>query len=204
MPQGRSGLSATTNQHMVLDAGEVWLNISIPDLEDGSASDPWGDATSVSGAVKLGGTRGGNEFNLNRVIRQMPVDGAIGPIKGFNRRQTSAPTLTCNMLEWTAVNLHMAIAAANKQTAGSFEKITGGEVEDSDYFSNIALATTYKGNPNLPIVVVLFNPLVLEAPSASFVDEDESVLTAVFAAHVTSSTPNTEAWAIYHPGLPTP
>jgi len=187
---------------MVLDAGEVWLNVGIPELEDASASDPWAAATGVSGAVKLGGTRGGNEFALNRVIRQMVVDGAIGPIKGFNRRQTSAPTLTCNMLEWTATNLHMAIAAANKATAGLFDKITGGAVEDTDYFDNIALATTYKGNPTLPIVVVLFNPLVLEAPSASFVDEDESVLTAVFAAHVDSTTPNTEAWAIYHPGLP--
>lgn len=204
MPQGRSGLSTQTVTNMVLDAGEVWLNIGIPELEDGSASDPWGDATGVSGAVRLGGTRGGNEFALNRVIRQMPVDGAIGPIKRFNRRQTSAPTLTCNMLEWTAANLHAAIAAANQATVGSFTKITGGEVEDSDYFTNVALATTLKGNPNLPIVVVLQNVLVLEAPSASFVDEDESVLAAIFAAHVLDSAPNTEAWAIYHPGQPTP
>ena len=68
MPQGRSGLSTRTALNTVLDAGEVWLNIDVTALEDGSASAPWGDATAASGAGRLGGTRGGNTFAENTVV----------------------------------------------------------------------------------------------------------------------------------------
>jgi len=196
--QGRSGLSTLTAGNTVLDAGAVYLNIGITELEDASAADPIADAIGVSGCVKLGGTRGGNSFSPNRVIRQMPVDGAIGPIKSFNRRQSSAPTLTVNMLELTTDNLTNAIAAANVATAGQFTKITGGPVEDTDYIDNVALVTTIKGE-TLPFVLVLFNALALEAPTFQTADEDEMVLSVTFAAHVTAADPNTEAFAIYRP-----
>lgn len=200
MPQGRSGISAATAPNMVLDAGEVWFNIDVTALEDGSAADPWGDATAASGATKLGGTRGGNSFNPNRTIRQMPVDGAVGPVKGFNRRQTSAPVLTVNMLEITPENLEHAIAGADTAVAGSFDKITGGEIADADYITNVAFATTIKGATD-PIVIVVQNALVMEAPEFSAVDEDETVLTVAFTGHVTAAAPNTEVFAIYHPGV---
>lgn len=199
MPQGISGLSTKTAGNMVLDAGAVYLNISIQALEDGSASTPFEDAISDSACVKLGGTRGGNSFNPNRVIRQMPVDGGIGPIKGFNRRQSSAPTLTVNMLELTPENLVNAIAAGVSVTAGQFKRIKGGPVQDSSYITNVALATTIKGNPNLPFIVVLFNALALESPEFATADEDELVLPVTFTGHVLDSDPNTEAFAIYYP-----
>lgn len=202
MPQGRSGISTATAPNMVLDAGEVWFNIDITALE-GAGSDPWADAIAVSGAQKLGGTRGGNVFNPGRAIRQMPVDGAIGPVKGFNRRQTSAPVLTVNLLEITPENLERAIAGGNVETAGAFEKLTGGEIEDSDYIGNVALATTLKGS-DTPIVIVIHNALVMEAPEFNTVDEDETVLTVAFTGHVTADAPNTEVWAIYHPGAAAP
>lgn len=200
MPQGRSGISAATAANMVLDAGEVWFNIDVDALEDGTASDPWADAIAATTAVKLGGTRGGNSFNPNRTIRQMPVDGAIGPVKGFNRRQSSAPVLTVNLLELTPENLERAIAGANSATAGLFEKITGGEIEDADYITNVAFATTLKGEDN-PIVIVIQNALVMEAPEFSAVDEDETVLTVAFTGHVLATAPNTEVFAIYHPAV---
>ncbi|MFA5569342.1 MAG: hypothetical protein WC972_11935 [Trueperaceae bacterium] len=201
MPQGQSGLSALTAPNMLLDAGAVYLNIGIPELEDASSSTPLLDAVSVSGCVKLGGTRGGNSFNPGRVIRQMPVDGGIGPIKGFNRRQTSAPTLTVNMLELTPDNLANAIAAARAATVGQFTKITGGAVRDSDYIGNVALVTTIKGNTSLPFVVVIHNAMALESPEFTTADEDEVVLPVTFNGHVLVTAPNDEAWAIYHPGL---
>lgn len=200
MPQGNSGLSTLTAGNMVLDAGAVYLNLGITELEDASASNPLLDAVSVSDCVKLGGTRGGNRFAPNRTIRQMPVDGGIGPIKGFNRRQTVAPTLTVNMVELTVDNLANAIAAATSATAGQFTKISGGPVTDLAYISNVALVTTLKGNANLPIVFVIFNALALESPEFATADEDETVLPVTFAAHVTAAAPNTEPWAIYHPG----
>lgn len=197
MPQGRSGISATTAPNMVLDAGEVWFNIGITELE-ASGSDPVSAATGVSGAVKLGGTRGGNSFNPGRVLRQMEIDGAIGPVKGFTRRESSAPTLTVNMAELTPDNLERAIAAANVWIGPNFQKLTGGEVEDTDYIDNVALFTTIKGS-DLPLAVVLRNCMVMEAPEFSFVHRDETILAVTFTAHVLATAPNTETFALYTP-----
>ena len=197
MPQGRSGLSTLTADNMILDAGEVWFNIGITELE--AAAGTWATATGVVGAVRVGGTRGGNSFSPGRTIREMPVDGAIGPVKGFARRATSRPVLTVNMLELTPANLTNAIAAANSSaTASGLTKLVGGEIEDSDYITNVALATTLKGETQ-PFILVVHNALVLDAPEFSFADEDEMVLTVSFVGHVTSAAPNTEAWTIYHP-----
>lgn len=202
--QGASGLSTITAGNMVLDAGAVYLNIGINELENASAANAVQDATSVSGCVKLGGTRGGNSFNLNRQIRQMPVDGAIGPIKGFNRRQSVAPELTVNMLELTPANMQNAIAAAAAATVGKFTKITGGPVTDTDYINNVALITTKKGQTTELMVYVIFNALALVSPEITTADEDEVVLPVTFTGHVLSSAPNTEPWAIYDPGLTSP
>lgn len=200
MPQGMSGVSAQTAGNMVLDAGAVFLNIDIEALEDDSSETPVADAISAADCVKLGGTRGGNSFNPGRTIRQIPVDGAVGPIKGFNRRQSSAPTLTVNMLELTPENLQNALAAAKAETVGKFTKITGGEVTDTAYIDNVALITTVKGHPDLPLVVVIYNALALESPEFGTADEDEVVLPVTFTGHVDVAKPNEEAWAIYHPG----
>ena len=195
MPQGRSGLSTLTADNMVLDAGEVWFNIGISELE----ATNWADATAVGTAVRVGGTRGGNSFSPGRTIREMPVDGAIGPVKGFNRRATSRPALTVNMLELTVANLERSLAAATKTTtASNLTKLVGKEIADGDYITNVALATTLKGQVQ-PFILVVHNALVLEAPEFSFADEDEMVLSVTFVGHVTAAAPNTEAFTIYHP-----
>ena len=195
MPQGRSGLSTLTADNMVLDAGEVWFNVGITELE----ATNWAAAIGVGGAVRVGGTRGGNSFSPGRTIREMPVDGAIGPVKGFARRASSRPALTVNMLELTVANLTRSIAAANtSSTTSGLTKLVGGEIEDGDYLTNVALATTLKGQAQ-PFILVVHNALVLEAPEFSFADEDEMVLTVTFVGHVTAAAPNTEAFTIYHP-----
>ena len=195
MPQGRSGLSTLTADNMVLDAGEVWFNVGITELE----ATNWAAAIAGGGAVRVGGTRGGNSFSPGRTIREMPVDGAIGPVKGFARRASSRPVLTVNMLELTVANLTRSIAAANtSDTASGLTKLVGGEIEDADYLTNVALATTLKGQAQ-PFILVVHNALVLEAPEFSFADEDEMVLTVSFVGHVTAAAPNTEAFTIYHP-----
>lgn len=195
MPQGRSGLSTLTANNMILDAGEVWFNVGITELE----TTDWAAAIAVGGAVRVGGTRGGNSFSPGRTIREMPVDGSIGPVKGFNRRATSRPALTVNMLELTVANLERSLAAATKTTtAGGLTKLVGKEIADSDYLTNVALATTLKGQAQ-PFILVVHNALVLEAPEFSFADEDEMVLSVTFVGHVTAAAPNTEAFTIYHP-----
>ena len=196
MPQGRSGLSTLTANNTVLDAGEVWFNIDTALLESAG----WDDAIGVgTGAVRVGGTRGGNTFSPGRTIREMPVDGAIGPVRGFNRRASSRPALTVNMLELTVANLEHAIAAATtSSTTSDLTKLVGDEITDGKYITNVAIATTLKGEVE-PVVIVIENALVLEAPEFSFADEDEMVLSVTFVGHTLSSDPNVEAFSVYHP-----
>lgn len=199
--QGRTGVNVNTPGSMILDAGEIWLNID----EDAMvaavpATDAWTDAIAGVEAVKLGATRGGNAFNLGRTLRQMPVDGVLGTPKGFVRRQTSQPTITTNLLEMTVANFRNAIAGAVEEVAGEFTKITGGPILEASYLLNVALATTYTGNPDLPIVVVIRNALVYEAPAFSYGDEDEAVIPVTFTGHLNVASPYEEPWAIYHPG----
>jgi hypothetical protein len=194
MPQGRSGLSALTADNSVLDAGEVWFNINKAALE----ATGWDDA--IAAAVRVGGTRGGNTFSPGRVIREMPVDGSVGPVRGFARRAGSRPALTVNMLELTVENLGHAIAAATTSATGGttdLTKIAGSAMTDGHYIPNVAIATTLKGEDE-PVVILIENALVLDAPEFSFADEDEMVLTVTFVGHTLSSDPNVEAFAIYH------
>ena len=195
MPQGRSGLSILTADNTVLDAGEVWFNI------DKTALETTGWAAAIAAGTRVGGTRGGNSFSPGRTIREMPVDGAIGPVRGFNRRASSRPALTVNMLELTVENLETAIAGATATTTGGttdLTKFVGDEITDGKYITNVAIATTIKGETE-PVVILIENALVLEAPEFSFADEDEMVLSVTFVGHTLSSDPNVEAFSVYHP-----
>ncbi|GAG95650.1 unnamed protein product, partial [marine sediment metagenome] len=60
----------------------------------------------------LGATRGGNEFNLNRVTRNIEIDGLKGAVKGLKRITEVNPQITANLIELTVENLVLAIAGA--------------------------------------------------------------------------------------------
>lgn len=197
MPQGASGVSTNTATRLVIDAGVVYTNIDVTGLEDGSASTPVADA-KASGTL-VGATRGGNTFSAGRTLREMEADGKLGPTKGFKRRQEVAATLQVNLLEITSANLQNIIAGANQTTAGSFDKIEGGEIADADYLTNIALfGTKTSGTGDTDVmVIVLENVLAMDVPDFNFSDEDELVLPVTFAAHFDPASPSTEPWTLY-------
>lgn len=199
MPQGRSGINANTKDRFVLDAGEVFVNIDLTALVDGSASDPVADA--IASATSLGATRGGNSFTPGRTLREIQADGKLGPVKGFKRRQAVEPTLTTNLIEMTVANLTYAIAGASAATDGSFQLVSGDEIADADYLDNVAIVTTYTGTDNA-VVLGVKNALVLEAPEFATNDEDEVVMAVTFAGHFSGATSTDEPWFIYHPDSP--
>jgi hypothetical protein len=200
MPQGLSGVGANTNKHFLLDAGVAFANIDLTALET-AGTNAFANAIAATTAISLGATRGGSSFNPGRTLREIPVDGSIGPIKGFIRRQESRPSLTLNLIEMTLGNLQRALAGAVTATAGSYDKITGGEILNTTYLDNIAIATTLTGSAGLPVVLVVRNPIVMEAPEVTFADEDETVISVTFTGTVLATAPNTEVFAIYHPGI---
>ena len=196
MAQGRSGISADTPDRLVLDAGEVYFNISVSDLESTDI------ATALAAGTLVGATRGGSSFTPGRTLRDIPADGKMGPVKGLIRRQNVAPVLTVNLLEITPDSLTKAIAGATGADTGAttddYQKITGGPILASSYITNVALLATYSGTDN-PVIVLVENAIVMDAPTLGTVDEDEVVLAASFAGTFDSATPAVEPWAIYHP-----
>jgi len=91
----KSGLNEYTPDRIFIDAGAVYLNYEL------------------ANETLLGATRGGNEFNLNREIRDIEVDGVRGSVRGLRRRIVCRPQITCNLIELSLDNLLKAIAGAN-------------------------------------------------------------------------------------------
>ncbi|MBA7587176.1 hypothetical protein ES708_29194 [subsurface metagenome] len=92
----------------------------------------------------MGATRGGNEFNLNREIRDIEVDGVRGSVKGLRRRTVCRPQITCNLIELSLDNLIKAIAGANQ--AASAEQIVVEEEYPGDGDGTKVLFELAKGN----------------------------------------------------------
>jgi hypothetical protein len=95
----KTGLNSQTPERVLVDAGAVYLDYGL------------------STQRLLGATRGGNEFNLNREIREVEVDGVKGPTKGLRRVTVVRPQLTCNLIELSLGNLLKAIAGATQDEA---------------------------------------------------------------------------------------
>lgn len=96
----RSGVSADTPDRIVIDAGAVYINYGLTDER------------------LLGATRGGNEFNLNRVVKNIEVDGPKGGVKGMKRVTEVNPQITANLIELSVENLIAAIAGGNQSDTG--------------------------------------------------------------------------------------
>jgi len=92
----RSGITSSTPENVFIDAGAIYFDYGL------------------STERLLGATRGGNEFNTNRISKNMEVDGAKGKIRGMERVTEVNPQITVNMLELSIKNLIKAIAGANQ------------------------------------------------------------------------------------------
>lgn len=92
----RSGITKDTPDRIMIDAGAVYLNYGLANER------------------LLGATRGGNEFNLNRTVKNIEIDGLKGAVKGLKRIVEVNPQITCNLLELTVANLVAAIAGADQ------------------------------------------------------------------------------------------
>ena len=200
MPQGTSGIRAGSGDNLILDAGRVYVNIDITALEAAAPVDGTPVDAAVETAQMLGATQGGASFDPGRTLRQIELDGLLGPARGFVRRQRSEPTITANLIETTVENFEIAIAGLITETVGEFTRITGGEIRDEHYLDNVAVVTRFKGSVT-PIVIVVHNALVLAAPALNLQHGSEAVLAVTFTGHFDPLAADDEVWAIYHPGV---
>lgn len=99
----KTGITSSTPDRIIIDAGAVYLNYGLGNQR------------------LLGATRGGNEFNLNRVTKNIEADGLKGAVKGMKRVTEVNPQITANLLELSVENLIAAIAGAEQSDRGYIE-----------------------------------------------------------------------------------
>lgn len=191
-----TGVTATTVNHLIRDAGKVYFNVTLADLR--SAVDISAVKTAIATGTVMGATRGGNTFNPNRTFRQMGADGLLGRTKGLQRLESSDPTLTVNPIEVTPDNIIKALAGSSgaDTSGGALQEITGSDVSDSDYIGNVTFVTHHRSEDE-PVIFVLENCLVLNAPDFGTSDNDEMVLSVEFQAHFDTGSPGVEPWSIF-------
>jgi len=99
----KTGISSSTPDRIIIDAGAVYLNYGLGNQR------------------LLGATRGGNEFNLNRVTKNIEADGLKGAVKGMKRVTEVNPQITANLLELSVENLIAAIAGAEQSDRATID-----------------------------------------------------------------------------------
>jgi len=99
----KTGITSSTPDRIIIDAGAVYLNYGLANQR------------------LLGATRGGNEFNLNRVTKNIEADGLKGAVRGMKRVTEVNPQITANLLELSVENLIAAIAGAEQSDRASVD-----------------------------------------------------------------------------------
>jgi len=180
---GLTGLSTETPNRLVIDAGKITAGFTDPD----------------NPGIDVGATRGGSRFNLEREIREIPVDGVMGPTMGLRRRSRVLATIETNAMEVFPNNIERFVAGADVDDGDpDFTVITGGPVEDGDYVVNLALIGTIHGN-DLPFVGMVLNALPESPLTIPLAPQDEAVIAAKWTGHFDPANPYVEPWELWIP-----
>lgn len=117
----------------------------------------------LGGEAIIGATSGGSKFELVREIKEIPVDGAYGPIKGLRRFKRYYPRFIVNFLKTTYETLTLGVNA-DYTDEGDYKKVTFRiNIEDADYVDNIAfVGNKHDGKPCIIIIENVLNDGNLE------------------------------------------
>lgn len=175
--------------NLILDAGVVYKNFVSP---------------SELG-TRLGATKGGSTFIVEQELKDIPVDGAHGPVEGSKRIVSVRPKLTINFIEISQKILNRAfpgsdisnLPATHKQFSRSLT------IDDSDYLTNVVLVAQMIENDDpafdFPIIVGVENAISDGNIELSFLDKEESGCSITFAGHFESDNLDFEPWFVHIP-----
>jgi hypothetical protein len=195
MARATTGLTETSTQNFVVDAGAVYLNLG------------------ETGERVLGATQGGATFSIEQDVKVIEIDGTRGNTKGARRIITSNAGLKVSILEMTTANLLLAITGASATnwtdptevgaTTPTHDQIRRTRnLSDLDYLTNIALVGKVSGTDQ-NIICMLYNALSDNKLEMKTEDKNEMSLEVTFSAHYDPSDVMTEPWAIFFPKAPT-
>lgn len=174
-------IGPNTEGRIQFDAGALWRNYT-----DGS-----------SGGVRVGATRGGATFTVDKEDRMAEIDGMLGPIKGLRRPIRITATLEATLVEISEQTWANALRGTSSSDGTHFTITPDSDIVDADYLDNIALvADTSDGED---CILILKNPLVSGEFDLSTDDEDEGQMSLTWEAHYESATATTPPFEIKWP-----
>jgi hypothetical protein len=186
----RHGVTENTVKKIMIDAGALYFN--------------YGESTEQL----VGATRGGCTFAVETEYREMPMDGAKGPVKGGRRITRVVARITANVLEWNAELLAKALPGATIQDYGTtlspeWERVTRAlTLTDANYMVNVAIVGQVSGSSD-PVVCGIKNAIADGNLEIATIDNDESAPTVQFTGHFTPADLNSEPWWIDYPVVST-
>ena len=181
------GITAETYERLVIDAGAVYKDYV-------SAEDP---------GTLLGATRGGSVFAVETEFREMPVDGAKGPVKGDKRIVKVTASLECNFIESTS-EIYKRMLPGSSASGYPAEAATHDEirrtndVSAADYLANVTIVGQVSGSLE-PVVLMVENAMSDGKLSISLADNDEAVNKIKFIGHFDPDVLIVEPWRIRFP-----
>ena len=150
-----------------------------------------------------GATRDGNTFTIEQEIREIPVDGQKGPVKGLRRVTRVTARITANFVEFTTDVLKLALPGATVEDYPEANRrmMRFGralQIALGDYHKNIAIVGNKSGTDQ-PIICGIENALADGNFEVSAADEDEATISIQFTAHFDPENLDKEPWFIRNP-----
>ncbi len=179
------GITENTYKRFVIDSGAVRR----------------GYVSEADRGDLIGATRGGSTFTIEQEIREMPVDGAKGPVKGGRRITRVNVKLVANFIEWSTDMLLSMLPGSTESLSTDHDEITRDlQLSDSDYLSNVVIIGEVSDSSAAgPAILMVRNAIVDSSFEAALVDADETGLSVTFTGHFTTTDLDTEPWKILWP-----
>lgn len=174
-------LNTVTPNRLQLDAGALWAD--------------YGEA----GEGRIGATRGGAVFTVEREDREVEIDGAYhGPFKELVRNVREVPKLEFTLLEVSLAQL-VRMLRGSEVSDGTHNTITPSRtIASGDYLTNIALVATVNGT-STPCVIVIKNALERDNWTFTTSDQDEGRLAVTIYGHYSLSAATIPPYEILWP-----
>ncbi len=170
-----TGLTSTSKKNFQLDAGALYKNWAI-------GTDTPANATSKL----LGATQGGGTMAIVPEVRQISVDGAKGPTKGYEVIDSVTATMSVTVKEITEGSVTLALAHSTVSTtavSGYTQILPGEDIADTDYVTNVAWVGKLIGSSD-PMIIIMKNVLNLEGWTLTVADKNEGGVPMVLTALV--------------------
>jgi hypothetical protein len=146
-----------------------------------------------AGEAIIGATRGGSKLEIDRDIKEIAYDGAMGPTKGMRRYNRFVAKLVVNFLKLTYTNLAYGIPVTvtdGTDADGTYKKIAFDlDIVAADVLTNI----TFKGQKldGEYCIIKVENALNIDNISLEFKEKDEVISEMTYTGFYTAAAPTT-------------